>query len=182
MRLIPVLLLTVALATASGCFGKDDGDGETPTPTTPTGATPTGATPTGATPTPTNATPTTPTTPAKPPAKELCPVTKDFQSQQPDPATQTAITTGDCGTVTAGYTKLTLTGNFTSGEPVMLAQGINVKVLDSTGAAVITCPGPGPGAQAVTACSGESAAAAGAYTLQFEGVGNIDFAGSVTVS
>lgn len=185
MRLFPVLVLSMALATASaGCFGKDDGDDGTNPPTpTPTGTSPTG----GATPTPTT-TPTvtpTPTTPPKPAPKELCAVTKDFSTQQPAPPATTITSTGTCGAVTAGYTKIAINGNFTAnaGAPVQLAEGINVKVLDAAGTAVLTCVGPPtPGQAATIACAQEVAAAAGDHSLLFEGAGTVTFTGSVTVS
>jgi hypothetical protein len=96
--------------------------------TPPTG----GATPT----TPTNA---TPPTPARPAPRELCALTFDFQTNTPNPGPPPApgIVGADCGTVTAGYTKLTISGNFTSGEPLMLANAIAVKILDASGAPVL---------------------------------------------
>lgn len=184
MRVLTVLLVTAALAASAGCFGKDDG-GDTPptsTPTTPTGVTPTN--PTGTTPTNPTA-PTAPTTPAKPAPKELCAVSKDFSGQQPAPPATTISSTGACGTVTAGYTKISIMGNFTTGggAPVQLAEGINVKVVDAAGAPVLTCAGPAqPGQAATIPCTQEGTAAAGDYTLLFEGAGNVAFAGSVTIS
>lgn len=186
MRVIPILLLAVALATSSGCFGKDDEPTDA-TPTSPTGGTGTTPTsPTGTTPTTTPAsptTPTTPTTPAKPAPRELCAANKDFTQNTPDPTTQSAVSSADCGTVTAGYTKITLSGNFTAGTPPVAGPGIVVKVLDSTGAVAASCNGPPPGpVTAATACAGEGTAAAGAYTLQYEGTGSVMFAGSVQIS
>lgn len=190
MRFIPVLLICVALATSAGCFGKDDENGgDPPTTTTPTG---TGTTPTTGGTTPTG-TPTSPTTggntttpPAAPPAKELCPVSKDFATQTPAPgSTPPVITAGTCGTVTTGYTKIALVGNFSAngGAPAVLAEGIAVKVLDAAGTAVLTCAGPGPGPLAApAACTQEGTALVGDYTLQFEGTGTVTFTGSVVVS
>lgn len=185
MRLIPILLV-VALTASAGCFGKDGGDdGDNPATTTPTGTTPAGTT------TPTGATPTTPTTggntttPTKPLPRELCALSFDFQTNTPNPGPPPApgMTTADCGTVAAGYTTMTLAGNFTSAEPVTVANGITVTVLDAAGTAVMSCAGPGPGPAAVTACSGTGAAVAGgAYTIQYAGEGNVDFAGSIVVS
>lgn len=182
MRLIP-LLLALALTASAGCFGKDDGgDGTTPTPTSPTGTSP--ATPTGTSPTaPT--TNTTPTTPAKPAPRELCALSFDFQTNTPNPGPPptAGVSTADCGTVPAGYTSMTLSGNFSSSEPVTIANGIAVSVLDAAGTVVMSCAGPGPGAAGVTACSGSgSAVAGGAYTLQYAGEGNVDFAGSITIA
>lgn len=180
MRFIPLLLIAVALAT-SGCFGNDDGEGDDPpTVTTPAGNTTT--TPTGSTPTTPTAN-TTPTTPAKPAPKELCTVSKDFQTQQPDPTTQTAVSTADCGTVAAGYTKLTLNVNFTVAEPLMVTNGVWVDLVDASGAAVATCAGPSaPGPAAPSSCTMDATNPTGAYTLAYRGIGNIDAAGNVMAS
>lgn len=184
MRFIPVLLISVALATSAGCFGGDDEPPitTTPTPTGPTTTPTSGATPT----TPTSPTPgDTNTTPPKPAPRELCPVSKDFSSQTPAPGATTVTTTGDCGSVAAGYTRIALMGNFTAnqGAPAVLTSGVAVKVLDAAGTAVLSCGGPGPGQMAgPVACTGESAATVGAYTLAFEGSGTVTFAGSVTIS
>ena len=180
MRLIPILvILSVALATA-GCFGKDDENGDPPTNTTPRMTpTPTGATPTA---TPTSATPATPTTPSAPPARELCAVSKDFASNVQPGAPPTTMSTGPCGTVPAGYTKIAINGNFTSAAPATLANAVTVKVADAAGTAVLTCAGPGPGPSAPTACTQEASVMAGDYTLIFEGGGNVMFAGSVTIA
>lgn len=190
MRFIPVLLISVALATASGCFGKDDenGDGTTTTPTGTGTMTPTG--PGGTTPT-SGATPTSPTTggntttPSKPAPRELCPVSKDFAGQTPTPPATSVTTTGDCGAVTAGYTKIVINGNFTANTPIpaSVGNGIAVRVLDAAGTAVLTCQGPPPGPmQAPVPCTQEGSALAGAYTLAFDGTGAVTFTGSVTIS
>lgn len=181
MRLIPILLIAVALAT-SGCFGKDDGEGDDPpTVTTPAGNTTT--TPTGTTPT-TPTVNTTPTTPAKPAPKELCAVNFDFTNNLQPAAPPTNIATADCGTVAAGYTKLTLnlTFNAASGAPVYVVNAVSVSVMDSAGTAVLTCNGPSAGQAAAVPCSQEGSAAPGAYTLQFNGQGNVVVAGNVMAS
>lgn len=181
MRSIFILFLSLALATASaGCFGGDDDDGgSTPPTTTPTGTTPT--TPTGPTPTtPTDPTPTTPTPAVMP--RELCALTFDFQNNvQPGPP-PTEVSAADCGTVPDGYRTISLNGNFTSAEPAILTQGVTVSVLDAAGTAVLSCTGPGAGPASAAECMGSATAMPGAYTIQYDGAGNIDFAGSVTIS
>lgn len=188
MRFIPVLLISVALATASGCFGKDDenGDGTTTTPTG-TGTTPTGS---GST-TPTGATPTSPTTGGNntgtttPAPRELCAVSFNFQQNvQPGPP-PTHLSTGSCGTVPAGYRTLKLMGNFTTAEPVMAIApgGLFVDIVDAAGTAVLTCAGPSaPGPAAPVTCDMSGAATAGDYTLAFRGQGNMAFSGTAMIS
>lgn len=186
MRLIPVLLISVALATSAGCFGKDDenGGGSTTTPT------PTGTTPTGPGTTPTGATPTTPTTggntttPTKPAPKELCALSFSFSGNTQAGAPPTHVTTAACGSVTAGYTTLTLSGNFTaaSGAPVYAAEGISVTIVDAAGTAVASCAGPSAGAAAPVACTGSGSVMVGEYSVTYNGVGNVDFAGTATIS
>lgn len=185
MRPFLILVLTVGLAASAGCFGKDD---DPPATTTPTGGTTPatgGTSPTGATPT-TNNTNTTPTTPAKPAPKALCTIGKDFSSQQPDPATQQATSTGDCGAVTAGYTTVTLEGNWTAATPlpVNVQQGVAVDIVDAAGTVVASCAGPSPGPmQAATPCAPVTGSVTpGAYTLVFHGAGSIRFDGTATIS
>lgn len=183
MRLILILLIAVAMAT-SGCFGKDDDGGDgTPTVTTPAGNTTT-TTPTGTTPGGTNNTNTTPTTPAKPAPKDVCSVGFEYTDNIQAGAPPTHVTAADCGTVAAGYTKLTLnvTFNAAGGAPVIAADGISVAVLDSAGTAVVTCTGPSAGPAAATVCSQEANAAPGAYTLVYNGQGNVGVSGAVTAS
>ena len=177
-----LLLLSVALASA-GCFGKEDGE-DPPATTTPGGTTTTP--PTGTT-TPTtggagNSTNNTNTTPPRPAARELCPVSKDFSGQQPAPGATTVTTAGDCGTVPAGYTQITLNGNFTSTAPALVHQGIAVRVLDAAGTAVLTCSAPAPPATSPAACTQQGPVTPGAYTLAFDGFGAVSFAGSVGIS
>lgn len=192
MRFIPVLLISVALATASGCFGKDDenGDGTTTTPTGTGTMTPTG--PGGTTPT-SGATPTNPTsgggntnTTTTPPPRELCPISTDFSQNIQPGAPPGSLTTGTCGTIPAGYKTLKLTGNFTvSGgtAPAWVTNGVWVDLVDATPAAVLTCAGPSaPGPAATVTCDMSGAAAPGDYTLAFRGTGNIAFSGSATIS
>jgi hypothetical protein len=181
MRILLLVLVAVALAT-SGCFGKDDGEGDpvVTSPTTPTPTTPTDATPT----TPTVNT--TPEPPAPPPARDVCTVAFTYSNNaQPGPP-PTEVTNADCGTVAAGYTQLTLnvTFNPVQASPVYVIgpTPINVVVLDSAGTAVLTCPGPAAGAAAPVPCSQSAAAAPGAYTLQFNGAGNVEVAGTVTAT
>jgi len=187
MRVISILLLAVALATSSGCFGKDDPP-VTTTPTNPTGGTSTTPTgPTGATPTNPTA-PTTPTTPAKPAPMQLCAPSKDFSGQlpPPPPATGPATSAGECGTVAAGYTSVVMEGNWSAATPLPanVQQSVAVVLLDAAGTAVVTCTGPTPGEmQAEVACAPQTGAiSAGAYTLRYDGSGSIQFDGTVTIS
>lgn len=188
MRFIPVLLITVALATSSGCFGKDDdnGGGTTTTPTGTGTTTPTGS---GTTP-PTGATPTSPTAggnntaPTKPAPKELCALTFSFAGNtQPGPP-PTHVTSAACGAVTAGYSTITLSGNFTaaSGAPVYATEGISVSIVDAAGTSVASCSGPAPGPAAAVACTGSGSVMAGDYSVVYNGVGNVDFAGTAMIS
>lgn len=181
--LLLLLILSVASATSAGCFGKDD---EAPPATTPTGTTPTptGATPTGATP----ATPTpggNNTTPPKPAPRDLCAVSFSFEQNVQPGTPPTHVTNADCGAVTAGYTTLTLNVTFSpepAEAPIYAANGISVVVLDAAGTAVATCAGPAPGQAAVIPCSQPGAVTAGAYTLQFNGQGNVAATGTVQIS
>lgn len=138
MRLIPVLLLSVALATtAAGCFGKDDEPSADTNTTTPTGATPTGATPTGAT-------PTSPTaggnssTPTKPAPTTVFSGSASFQ-QPPIPADPTNPTGGppvqhNAATVPAGYTALVLNVTWAQSTPAGVSSGLKIQIYDPTGA------------------------------------------------
>lgn len=192
MRLISVLLLTVALATsAAGCFGKDDEPTDT-TPTTPTGATPTS--PTGATPTtPTNATGgNTTTTPAKPAPKVIFgPQNIAFTpspgapSNPADPSS--AFPPQDFPvTVPAGYTKLLLNVTWANSQPVGVSSGVSITLLDPTGAAVGSACSVGAGpVQGVPApCTAEGAAlpAGGAYILRATGGSSITASAEVVAS
>lgn len=180
MRLISVLLLTVALATsAAGCFGKDDEPTDA-TPTTPTTATPTAAT--GTTPTaPTNATGSgNTTTPAKPAPKSLYTGTASFQSAPaPNPSDplghppQTAPVD-----VPAGYTTLILNVTWSTGAgPGVAGSELKVNLADPTGAplgtACTAAPGPYPAAPAVCTQTVTIPATGGAYALQWSGSGTL---------
>lgn len=181
MRVLFTLLVTVALATSSGCFGKDDEPTDvTPTPPTGTGGGTTPTTPTSTPTSPTGSTNTTPTTPMAPTPRELCAASNDYSSMTPMPPATTAVRAADCGTVPAGYTKLHLFGNFTAGTPPVTGP-VSVKVLDAAGATAATCSAP-QGQAADLACDNAGTAMAGAYTLEYEGTGGISFAGSVMIS
>ena len=192
MRLLAILLISVALATTAGCFGKSKeptptpatgGGTTTPTPTTGGGGTTTTPTPTM---TPTTGTGGNTTTPPKPAPKQLCTVSFDASTNQPTPPATTASKTADCGSVTAGYTKAALSGNFSAKTPapVNLNQGVKVSLVDSTGAVVATCTGPSPGPmQAAVECPpAEGAVKVGVYSMLFEGFGDIQFDGVVMIS
>ncbi|HUR70258.1 MAG TPA: hypothetical protein VM370_13520 [Candidatus Thermoplasmatota archaeon] len=187
MRLITILLLTVALATSAGCFGKDKGDDTNPTTTPTGGATP----PTSTTKAPTGATPTnptannTPTTPPKPAPKELCAVSGSFSQNIQPGAPPTMSTTTACGAVTAGYTTATVNVTFTatSGAPVFLTNDLSLSLVDSTGAATATCTGPPPGpatAPLAVTCTGP--VTVGDYSLKFQGAGDVDVTGNVMIA
>lgn len=185
MRSLFTLLVTVALATSAGCFGNDDEGEDTPAVTSPATTPATGTTPTG---TPTNPTaPTNDTEPEAPAPRDVCTVGPfSFSGNVQPGAPPTETTTADCGTMAVGHTKLTLNVTFTvaSGSPVVVTQGVSVSVVDSAGTNVVTCTGPGAG-QAPAApveCSMEATAAPGAYTLVYQGAGNIDVSGVVTAS
>lgn len=172
-------MLSVALATSAGCFGKDDGeDGDAPpTTTTPTTTTPVTTTPGGAG----NNTNNTPTTPVALQPLAVCTVSFNFQNNvQPGPP-PTEISTADCGSVPAGYRTLALSGNFTAGTPPVTG-ALTVDVLDSAGTVVATCSAPQGAMQAPVPCSNSGTAAPGAYTLRFTGVGGAQFAGEVIAS
>lgn len=186
MRLIPVLLVSVALATSAGCFGKDDeSGGDNPTPTTPTGTTP--ATPTGTTPT----TPTAPnndTTPAKPAPREVFSDTPTFQNAPavpPDPAHPTGGPTTKAFDVPAGYTKLTLNVTWALSAAAGVSSGISIAITDAAGTAIATCAGPGQGPHqsAPEPCTAEgaipAATAATPYNAVYSGSGT--FTATVSV-
>lgn len=183
MRLIAVLLVAGLFATA-GCFGKDDenGDATTPTPT-PTGGTGT-PTPTGATPTATPTTTPTPTAPTVLPPRELCTVSYNFGSPPPVPPAPVAPTS--CGTLAAGYKKLTLAGNFTSQAPATpIPQELKIDLLDPTGAVAATCSLPTPAMQATAvpcAPKDTTSAAAGEWKIQPTGTAAVQFTGNVVAS
>lgn len=192
MRLLAVLALGLALVSA-GCFGGDDngsGDNTKPTPVTSTPATPTGSgtgsgngtgtgTGSGGNGTGTGG------TPAKPaPAEVLNNAAVDFTKAPTPPATENVQT--ENFNVPAGYTKLTLTVNWTTTGPAVLQNGVAVNILGPDGSPVATCPGPaaGPSPAAPPGCTGEGTAlpAGGAYVAQYKGSGNLKAAVVVMAS
>lgn len=124
MRLVPVLLIALALSFA-GCFGKksDDagtGDGTTPTDTSPTTSTPAGSTPVSSTPAGGNTTGGG-TTPLAPKDVKSGTVTwpTDCNSSPAATCPSTAFT------VDAGYTMLnfTVTWSCANGAPACASNG-----------------------------------------------------------
>lgn len=179
MRLIPVLLLSVALATSAGCFGKDDG-GDPPS-TTPTGTTPTtspGTTPTGTTPTTTPGGGGNTTPPAKPAPKEVFAGTADFaRPPNADPNAPAPVTANPV-TVPTGYTMLTLnvTWALAQGAPVGVSGGVSVDLVDPTGAPLASCgvpQGPVPATPAACTATATIPAAGGAYGVNYVGSGTL---------
>lgn len=181
MRLLAVLALGLALVSA-GCFGGD----EEPTP--PTSSTPATSTPATGTGTGNgtgsgtgtgNGTGTDPgagtTPPAKAPAEVLNDPAADFTKAPTPPATESVQTKPFV--VPAGYSKLTLTVNWTTTGPAVIQNGVAVNILGPDGAAVATCAGPanGPAQEAPAGCTNEGAAlpAGGEYTAQYKGSGNL---------
>lgn len=180
MRLIPALLLSVALATAAaGCFGKD----EPPTTTTPTPtvtASPTTGTPTPATPTSGGNT-TTP--PPKPAPKEVFSGSASFQgTPTPDANNPTGViapsTTAPFTADPVGYTTLTLNVTWATGSgPGIAGSELRIQMLDPTGAPIGTaCVAPvGPHQAPPAACTQTATipATGGAYSMQYTGSGTL---------
>src|SRR5437870_545923 len=103
MRVLFLFLVSLSLALAGCSKAPPPGTSTTSTTSTtpPTGGTTGGTNSTGGS--------TNSTTPAPAP-KDLCSDTKDFSTQQPDPATPGSFvaTTKACPGVTAGYTAIML--------------------------------------------------------------------------
>lgn len=179
MRLVPLLLVSLALVMA-GCSKEDDSNGGgTTTPPTGNSTTtpPTTTTPGGNTTTP-------PTTSATP--MELCNKSEKF-THPPSGATPPSVTV-ECGTPGAAYKMINATVTFETETPAPANPPIpvsspKVDLVDSAGTSAGSCAGPTGPVQAPVTC--EIAAAAivpGAYSLVFSGTGNLKATVSVTVS
>lgn len=165
MRVIPILVLSIALALA-GCAKKDDGGSTTTTPPTgTTGATTTTTTtPTGTT-TPTNNT--NVTTPTKPAPMEAAKGTADFSAQVP-PGPPPAKTV----TIPAGYTmgNLTVTWACAGGAPGCVTSAVSVKAFG------LTCDlpaGPVGVPEAAAPCVKEGSITPGEGKIEFTGEGAV---------
>lgn len=187
MRLIPALALGLALV-AAGCFGGDDEEGDTPTPSTPVTTTPatgggtggTGGNGTGGA--GGNGTGGGSTTPMPKAPSEVHTDSVDFTRAPSVPPTTPAATTKPF-TVPEGYTKLTLNVTWTMTGAAVVQNGVAVKVLGPDGSALLTCAGPAAGPAAPTPCTQEGPISVGGeYTAQYEGSGNVQAAVSVIAS
>lgn len=178
MRLVPLLLVSLALI-ATGCAKKEDDGGAT---TTPTGGTTTSTTK-ATTSTPPTGNSTTPPT-SMPTPTELCSKSKDFQGNTPAPGTQPpAITKEACGTPPATAKSISANVTWTAGQPVIVQQSVALKLLGPDGTAVGSCAGPAAGQApaAIPPCLIEGSVTAGEYVLQYEGTGNLKATVVVTV-
>lgn len=189
MRLIPTLLLSVALAASvAGCFGSDDPPAET-TPTPPTATAPTGATPTTA--------PTTPTpggndtTPQRPAPREVHSSSATFQhapAVPPDPTNPSPPVTTPFP-VPAGYTTLTMNvtwGGGSAPQGGIVGTELRVQMLDPTGAPIGTActiaAGPHADVPAVCTQTATIPATGGEYAVQTSGSGTYTAAISIVAS
>lgn len=175
MRLIAILLLSIALATA-GCLGGDDesndgdGGGTMPTPTTPT---PTPTTPTdgggngdGNETDESNGDGGTPT-------KQLPPVEVYNQTHEFAGGDVTGEAPVDeTATVPEGYSQVVMNVTWIASETPTLNAELKVTLLDPADTVVGECELPA-GAQSGSAqdCNVQGAATAGDYTIRYTGSG-----------
>lgn len=169
MRIVPLLLISVALVMA-GCASKDD-PATTTTSTTPTTTTTTtSTTPTSTT---TTTTPTTPTSPTKPAPMELT-FSADYTTSVP-PGTAPAAKPLE---IPAGYTmgNLTVTFSCASAAPACAATGVTVKV------AGFTCTLTDGPMTAAVKCPKEGAVTPGETKVEYSGDGLVAVAGTLGLS
>jgi hypothetical protein len=118
---------------------------------------------------------------------QLCKPSFDYTNNQPDQSNPPnfAPTKKPCGDIAAGYTSITLSGNFTGDQnaPVDLGQNIDVKVVGPDGKTAVVLCASSAGAQGPEKCSKAGAVSGpGTYTLVYDGGGAVTFTGSVDIA
>lgn len=116
---------------------------------------------------------------------ELCKPSIDYSAAQPDQATPGNFLPQKkaCGPVGAGYTTITLTGNFTSTAPVDVSSGIDLKIVGPDGKTAVASCRATAGTASPEKCSGSgSLLGPGDYSYIGDGGGAVKFDGSVMIS